>query len=278
MSSNTGPQYSRGGQNTPSASNQYPSGSPLSPSSDPAGYPQTGYPQTGAQPNYSGQAYQDPQYGQQPYQDQPYQEQPYGQQPSQGYGDTRGYDDRRGNTGPVSSRQGESYGYDYRYADGDLGDDRPGANAMAWFALVLTLIALALTWDKFGAFIALPVFFFSFLFASVALTRRGQRKWHAWIALWLTVLGSLAALVSVTISLVGLMGGLSYAGGTSVMGVVDLPPMQIERISDVSVSFPGSGLDSLTFDEVRGTSTPNTSTSSTPVPSSAVTSTPAPTN
>ena len=263
MSSNTGPQYSRGGQNTPSASNQYPSGSPLSPSSDPAGYPQTGYPQTGAQPNYSGQAYQDPQYG---------------QQPSQGYGDTRGYDDRRGNTGPVSSRQGESYGYDYRYADGDLGDDRPGANAMAWFALVLTLIALALTWDKFGAFIALPVFFFSFLFGSVALTRRGQRKWHAWIALWLTVLGSFAALVSVTISLVGLMGGLSYAGGTSVMGVVDLPPMQIQRISDVRVSFPGSGLDSLTFDEVRGTSSPSTSTSSTPVPSSAVTSSPVPAN
>ena len=278
MSSNTGPQYSRGGQNMPTSSNQYPSGSPLSPSSDPAGYPQTGYPQTGAQPNYSGQASQDPQYGQQPYQEQPYQEQPYGQQPSQGYGDTRGYDDRRGNTGPVSSRQGESYGYDYRYANGDLGDDRPGANAMAWFALVLTLIALALTWDKFGAFIALPVFFFSFLFASVALTRRGQRKWHAWIALWLTVLGSFAALVSVTISLVGLMGGLSYAGGTSVMGVVDLPPMKIDRISEVRVSFPGSGLDSLTFDEVRGTSTPNTSTSSTPVPSSAVTSTPAPTN
>lgn len=178
----------------------------------------------------------------------------------------------------MSSRQGESYGYDYRYANGDLGDERPGANATAWVALVLTLIALALTWDKFGAFIALPLFFISFLFASVALTKRGQRKWHAWIALWLTILGSLAALVSVTVSLVGLMGGLSYAGGTSLIGVVDLPPVQIERISDVNVSFPNSGLDSLTFDKAAGTPAPSSAVTSTPAPSSAITSTPAPTN
>ena len=273
MSSNTGPQYSRGAQNMPSASNQYPGGSPLSPSSDPAGYPQTG-----AQPGYSGQAYQEQSHQDQPYQEQPYQDQPYGQQPSPGYGDTRGYGERSGNTGPVSSRQGESYGYDYRYANGDLGDERPGANATAWVALVLTLIALALTWDKFGAFIALPLFFISFLFASVALTKRGQRKWHAWIALWLTILGSLAALVSVTVSLIGLMGGLSYGGGTSLMGVVDLPPVQIERISDVRVSFPNSGLDSLSFDKAAGMPAPSSPATSTPAPSSVVTSTPAPSN
>jgi hypothetical protein len=32
------------------------------------------------------------------------------------------------------------------------------------------------------------------------------------------------------------------------MGIVDLPPIEIERISDVNVSFPRSGLDSITID------------------------------
>ena len=115
-------------------------------------------------------------------------------------------------------------------------------------ALVLTVIALALTWDKFGAFIALPVFFLSFLFAQIALSKSGQRKWHAWVAVWLSVIGGFVALISVTVSLVGLMGGLDYSGGKSLLGIVDIPPVQIDRISDVEVSFPRSGLDSLTID------------------------------
>jgi len=227
----------------------------LTPSSDPAGFPQTGDPyaqqgdpyaqQGDPYAQYPAQSYPPQSYPQQPYQDQPYQDQPY---PGQPYPDQRpgGYGDRRG-TRPIASREGEAYGYDYRYANGDVGDDRPGANATAWVALVLTVIALALTWDKFGAFIALPVFFVSFLFAQVALTKRGQRKWHAWIAVWLSVIGGFVALISVTVSLIGLMGGLDYSGGTSLMGVVDLPPIQIDRISDVNVSFPHSGLDSLSI-------------------------------
>lgn len=234
MANSTGPQYARGDQGAPSASNRYPTGSPLTPSSDPAGFQQTGDP-------YAQQGDPYAQYPAQPYPDQPYQGQPYQDQQSRGYGD-------RGGTGPIPSREGEAYGYDYRYANGDLGDDRPGANATAWVALVLTVIALALTWDKFGAFIALPVFFVSFLFAQIALSKSGQRKWHAWIAVWLSVIGGFLALISVTVSLVGLMGGLDYSGGTSLMGVVDLPAIQIDRISDVNVSFPRSGLDSLTID------------------------------
>jgi hypothetical protein len=206
------------------------------PSTDPAGYSQTGDPY--AQPGDPYAQYPAQPYPNQGYPDQPYQDQPYQDQRSRGYGDGRG-------TGPVPGREGEAYGYDYRYANGDLGDDRPGANATAWVALVLTLIALGLTWDKFGAFIALPVFFVSFLFAQVALSKSGQRKWHAWIAVWLSVIGGFVALLSVTVSLIGLMGGLHYSGGTSLMGVVDLPPVQIDRISDVRVSFPHSGLDSI---------------------------------
>jgi len=230
MANTTGPQYSRGEQGQPASSNRYPTSSPLSPSSDPVGYQQTGDP-------YAQQPYP----AQPGYQDQPYQDQPYQDQRSRGYGDGRG-------TGPIPRREGESYGYDYRYANGDLGDDRPGANATGWVALVLTLIALALTWDKFGAFIALPVFFLSFLFAQIALSKSGQRKWHAWLAVWLSVIGGFVALMSVTVSLVGLMGGLDYSGGKSLLGIVDIPPVQIDRISDVEVSFPHSGLDSLTID------------------------------
>ena len=256
MANSTGPQYSRGDQGQPAASNPYPPGSPLAASSDPAGYQQTGdpygqqpYPTESypAQPVYQDQPYQDqPGYQDQPHQGQPYQGQPYQGQPYQD-DRSRGYSDPRG-TGPVPGREGEAYGYDYRYANGDLGDDPPGANASGWVAFVLTLIALALTWDKFGAFIALPVFFVSFLFAQIALTKRGQRKWYAWVAVWLSVIGGFVALVSVTVSLVGLMGGLDYSGGTSLMGIVDIPPIEIERISDVNVSFPRSGLDSLTID------------------------------
>jgi hypothetical protein len=62
------------------------------------------------------------------------------------------------------------------------------------------------------------------------------------------VVGGFVALISVTVSLVGLMGGLDYSGGTSFMGIVDIPPVEIERISDVNVSFPRSGLDSITID------------------------------
>jgi hypothetical protein len=236
MANTTGPQYSRGDQGQPTGSNRYPTASPLAASSDPAGYQQTGDPY--AQQPYPAQ----PGYQDQPYQGQPgYQDQPYQDERSRGYGDGRG-------TGPQPSREGEAYGYDYRYANGDLGDDRPGANATGWVALVLTLIALALTWDKFGAFIALPIFFLSFLFAQIALSKSGQRKWHAWLAVWLSVIGGFVALISVTVSLVGLMGGLDYSGGTSLLGIVDIPPVQIDRISDVDVSFPRSGLDSLTID------------------------------
>jgi hypothetical protein len=240
MANTTGPQYSRGDQGQPTASNRYPTASPLAASSDPAGYQQTGDPY--AQEPYPNEPYPNQPYPAQPgYQDQPYQDQPYQDQRSRGYGDGRG-------TGPIPRREGESYGYDYRYANGDLGDDRPGANATGWVSLVLTLIALALTWDKFGAFIALPVFFLSFLFAQIALSKSGQRKWHAWLAVWLSVIGGFVALISVTVSLVGLMGGLDYSGGTSLMGIVELPPVQIDRISDIDVSFPRSGLDSLTID------------------------------
>jgi hypothetical protein len=250
MSNSTGPQYSRGDQGLPNASNPYPAGSPLAPSSDPAGYQQTGDPY--AQPVYQEQPYPaqpypnqpypgQPAYPEQPYQEQPYQEQPYQDQRSRDYTDPRG-------TGPVPGREGEAYGYDYRYANGDLGEEPLGGNASGWVAFVLTLIALALTWDKFGAFIALPVFFVSFLFAQIALTKRGQRKWYAWIAVWLSVVGGFVALISVIVSIVGLMGGLDYSGGTSLMGIVDLPPIEIERISDVNVSFPRSGLDSISID------------------------------
>jgi hypothetical protein len=229
--------------------------SPLAASSDPAGYQQTGDPY--AQQPYSNEPYSNEPYANQPYpaqpgyQVQPYQGQPYQGQPyqDQSYQDqrSRGYTSGR-DTGPQRSREGEAYGYDYRYANGDLGDDRPGANATGWVALVLTLIALALTWDKFGAFIALPVLFLSFLFAQIALSKSGQRKWHAWVAVWLSVIGGFVALISVTVSLVGLMGGLNYSGGKSLLGIVDIPPVQIDRISDVEVSFPRSGLDSLTID------------------------------
>ena len=269
MPNSTGPQYSRGDQGLPNASNPYPAGSPLAASSDPAGYQQTGDPygqqypnqqypnqqypnepypnqQYPAQPGYQDQPYQD-----QPYQDQPHQNQPYQDQPYRGqaYPDerSRDYTGPRG-TGPVPGREGEAYGYDYRYANGDLGEDPLGANATGWVAFALTLIALALTWDKFGAFIALPVFFVSFLFAQIALTKRGQHKWHAWLAVWLSVVGGFVALISVIVSIVGLMGGIDYSGGTSLMGIVDLPPIEIERISDVNVSFPRSGFDSITID------------------------------
>jgi hypothetical protein len=225
MANTTGPQYSRGDQGQPTGSNRYPTASPLAASTDPAGYQQTGDP-------YANQPYPT----QTGYQDQPYQDQR-----------SRGYTNER-DTGPQRSREGEAYGYDYRYANGDLGDDRPGANATGWVALVLTVIALALTWDKFGAFIALPVFFLSFLFAQIALSKSGQRKWHAWLAVWLSVIGGFVALISVTVSLIGLMGGLDYSGGKSLLGIVDIPPVQIDRISDVDVSFPRSGLDSLTID------------------------------
>lgn len=241
MANSTGPQYSRGDQGQPASSNPYPPGSPLAASSDPAGYQQTGDPY-GQQPYPTESNAAQPAYQDQPYQGQPaYQGQPYQDERSRGYTDPRG-------TGPVPGREGEAYGYDYRYANGDLGEDPPGANASGWVAFVLTLIALALTWDKFGAFIALPVFFVSFLFAQIALTKRGQRKWYAWLAVWLSVVGGFVALVSVTVSLVGLMGGIDYSGGTSLMGIVDIPPVEIERISDVNVSFPRSGLDSLRID------------------------------
>ena len=252
MANSTGPQYSRGDQGQPAASNPYPPSSPLAASSDPAGYQQTGdtygqqpYPTESdpAQPAYQDEPYQ----GQSAYPEQPYQGQRAYQEPTYQDERSRGYADPRG-TGPVPSREGEAYGYDYRYANGDLGDDPPAANASGWVAFVLTLIALVLTWDKFGAFIALPVFFVSFLFAQIALTKRGQRKWYAWVAVWLSVIGGFVALVSVTVSLVGLMGGLDYSGGTSLMGIVDIPPVEIERISDVNVSFPRSGLDSLSID------------------------------
>jgi len=244
MPNSTGPQYSRGDQGLPNASNPYPAGSPLAASSDPAGYQQTDDPYGQQYPNQQYPA--QPAYPDQPYQDQPYQNQPYRGQPYQDQG-SRDYTGSRG-TGPVPGREGEAYGYDYRYANGDLGDDRPGANATGWVAFVLTLIALALTWDKFGAFIALPVFFVSFLFAQIALTKRGQRKWYAWLAVWLSVVGGFVALISAIVSIVGLMGGLDYSGGTSLMGIVDLPSIEIERISDVNVSFPRSGLDSITID------------------------------
>jgi hypothetical protein len=154
MANSTGPQYARGDQGAPTASNRYPTGSPLTPSSDPAGFPQTGDPYAQQGDPYAQQGdpyaqYPAQSYPQQPYQDQPYPGQPYPDQRPGGYGDRRG-------TGPIPGREGEAYGYDYRYANGDVGDDRPGANATAWVALVLTVIALALTWDKFGAFIALP--------------------------------------------------------------------------------------------------------------------------
>jgi hypothetical protein len=234
MPNSTGPQYSRGDQGLPNASNPYPAGSPLAASSDPAGYQQTGDPY--------GQQYPNQQYPNEPHPNQQYPAQPaYQDQRSRDYTDPRG-------TGPVPGREGEAYGYDYRYANGDLGEDPLGANASGWVAFVLTLIALALTWDKFGAFIALPVFFVSFLFAQIALTKRGQRKWYAWLAVWLSVVGGFVALISVIVSIVGLMGGLDYSGGTSLMGIVDLPPIEIERISDVNVSFPRSGLDSITID------------------------------
>lgn len=229
MPNSTGPQYSRGDQGLTNASNPYPASSPLAASSDPAGYQQTGDPYAQQYPNQ--------QYPAQPV----YQEQPYQEQQSRDYTGSRG-------TGPVPGREGEAYGYDYRYANGDLGEDPPGANATGWVAFVLTLIALALTWDKFGAFIALPVFFVSFLFAQIALTKRGQRKWYAWLAVWLSVVGGFIAVISAIVSIVGLMGGLDYSGGTSLMGIVDLPPVEIERISDVNVSFPRSGLDSITID------------------------------
>jgi hypothetical protein len=222
------PQYSRGNQGVPNASNPYPPGSPLAASSDPAGYPQTAE-SYGQQPN------------QQPYLELPTQGQPYLDQSSRDVNDS-------GGNGSVPGREGEAYGYDYRYANGDLGEDPLDANASGWVAFVLTLIALALTWDKFGAFIALPVFFVSFLFAQIALTKRGQRKWHAWLAVWLSVVGGFVALISVIVSIVGLMGGIDYSGGTSLMGIVDLPPIEIERISDVNVSFPRSGFDSITID------------------------------
>jgi hypothetical protein len=250
MANTTGPQYSRGDQGQPTASNRYPTASPLAASSDPAGYQQTGDPY--AQQPYSNEPYSNEPYANQPYPAQPgYQVQPYQGQPyqDQSYQDqrSRGYTSGR-DTGPQRSREGEAYGYDYRYANGDLGDDRPGANATGWVALVLTLIALALTWDKFGAFIALPVLFLSFLLAQIALSKSGHRKWHAWVAVWLSVIGGFVALISVTVSLVGLMGGLNYSGGKSLLGIVDIPPVQIDRISDVEVSFPRSGLDSLTID------------------------------
>ena len=181
MANTTGPQYSRGDQGQPTGSNRYPTASPLAASTDPAGYQQTGDPY--AQQPYPNEPYPNQPYPAQPgYQDQPYQGQPYQDQPYQGqpYQDqrSRGYANGR-DTGPQQNREGEAYGYDYRYANGDLGDDRPGANATGWVAIVLTLIALALTWDKFGAFIALAVFFLSFLFAQIALSKSGQRKWHA---------------------------------------------------------------------------------------------------
>ena len=254
MPNSTGPQYVRGDQGLPTASNSYPAGSPLAASSDPAGYQQTGdpYGQQNQNQQYANEPYPNQQYPAQPgYQDQPYQDQRYQDQPYRGqsYQDerSRDYAGSRG-TGPVPGREGEAYGYDYRYANGDLGDEPLGANATGWVAFALTLIALALTWDKFGAFIALPVFFVSFLFAQIALTKRGQHKWHAWVAVWLSVVGGFVALISVIVSIVGLMGGIDYSGGTSLMGIVDLPPIEIERISDVNVSFPRSGLDSITID------------------------------
>jgi hypothetical protein len=172
----------------------------------------------------------------------------YGPQATQRSEDSfdRPYNQRSGSLTGSDRRGGENYGYDYRYADGDLGDDYPRSNATGWFALVLSIVAVALTWDKLGAFIALGIFFFSFLFALIALTKRGQRKWQAWIAVWFSALGGLVALLSVVVSLVGLMGGIHYKGGDSLMGVVDLPPVKVSSISDVGVSFPQSGLDSIT--------------------------------
>jgi hypothetical protein len=125
MPNSTGPQYSRGDQGLPNASNPHPAGSPLAASSDPAGYQQTGDPYGQQYPNapYPNQQYPaQPGYQDQPYQDQPYRGQPYPDERSRDYTGPRG-------TGPVPGREGEAYGYDYRYANGDLGEDPLGANA-----------------------------------------------------------------------------------------------------------------------------------------------------
>ncbi|CAB4893687.1 MAG: hypothetical protein F2808_02860 [Actinobacteria bacterium] len=243
MSDNTGPQYHRGGRSAPDPrrdSQRYPTANPYPDNGmqqQNGEYAQTGqYPQTDAYPPGSPlSAATDPagfipQVTQRP-------DDPYDRASAQRGGPATG----------SYQRGGENYGYDYRYANGELGDDYPRANATGWFALVLSILAVALTWDKFGAFIALGIFFFSFLCAQIALTKRGQRKWQAWIAVWFSALGGLVALLSVAISLVGLMGGIHYAGGKSLMGVVDLPPIKVSSITDVGVTFPKSGLDSITI-------------------------------
>lgn len=119
------------------------------------------------------------------------------------------------------------------------------SNPAGWLALVLAVLGAVMAWDRLGAVIALGVLTVSFITGLIALSLRGRRKWYAWIAVWLSVLAGLFALVSVIVSLIALMGGFSFSGEASFLGVIDLPPVHIARIQEVTLSFPASGLSYL---------------------------------
>lgn len=222
--SQTGPQYHRGGSTPPESVGQT---RPVPSSAEWAASPgQSVTPQAPPQGAQSGQQLA-PEYPPAQGFPPPVASDPYSVPPA--------------NSGPRRGDTGETYGYDYRYADG-MDEYYVQSNPAGWLALVLAILGAVMAWDRLGAVIALGILTLSFIIGLVALSLRGRRKWYVWIAVVLSVAGGLVALISVIVSVIALMGGLSFSGEAAILGVVNIPPVHIAPIDEITLSFPKSGL------------------------------------